>query len=191
MAEPVRTGRRRRARPSRTLPAGLVLIVIGLAAWALYGVSSGRENTVQHPNGAAAPTLVRLTAGHQYWLAVPGGVDSVRAAGVDPTKLACFAAAPQSRPDTGLAVTGVVDTSTGDTKFVDRIGSFYAARSGRFHVTCTGLGTVFVANAADAGFEWSGFWLLLASGALLVGFALFLSGLRQAGIRRRDSQLGT
>ena len=190
MAEPARRGRRRRPRASRVLPAGLVLIVIGLVAWALYGVSSGREDTVQHPNGPP-PTTVRLNAGHRYWLAVPGGVDSVRAAGVDPTKLACFAAAPQFQLDTGLAVTGVVDTSTGDTKFVDRIGSFFAARSGRYHVTCTSLGTVYVTNAADAGFEWSGFWLLLASGALLVGFALFLSGLRQAGIRRRDSQLGT
>jgi len=189
MAEPARRGRRRRPRTSRALPAGLVLIVVGLAAWALYGVSSGREDTVQHPNGPA-PTSVQLNAGHQYWLAVPGGIDSVRAAGVDPTRLACFAAAPAGSGQ-GLAVTGVVDTSNGDTKFVDRIGSFYAARSGHFHVTCTGLGTVYVANAADAGFEWSGFWLLLASGTLLVGFALFLSGLRGAGARRRASQVGT
>jgi hypothetical protein len=167
----------RSGRP-RALPAGVVLVVLGLAAWALYGFSAGRENTVQHPNGAP-PATVRLVAGHQYWLGVPGGVGRLRAAGVDPTRLACFGAAAGRAP-AGLADTPVVDANNPDTKFVDRIGSFYAARSGRFHVTCTGVGSLYVLNAADAGFEWSGLWLVLASGAMVVGFPLLLSGLRRA-----------
>jgi hypothetical protein len=161
----------------RALPAGLALLVLGLASWALYGFSAGREHTVHHPNGAP-PASVRLAAGHQYWLAVPGGLDRLRALGVDPTKLACVAAT-QFGLDNGLAVSGVVDTSNGETKFVDRIGSFVAARSGRFQVTCAGVGAVYVVNAADAGFEWSGFWLVLASAALVVGFPMLLSGLRR------------
>ena len=188
MATETRSHRRRRS-PRTALAAGLVLVVVGLAAWALYGVSSGREHTVQHPNGNA-PKWVQLRAGHQYWLAVPGGVDHLRAGGVDPTRLACFAAAPGQAAG-GLAVSGVVDANNSDTKFVDRIGSFYAARSGRFHVTCSGAGTVYVVNAADAGFEWSGFWLIVASAALLVGFPLFLSGLRRAGAGRPGDDLGT
>ena len=166
-------------RGTRALPAGLVLVALGLVAWALYGFTASREHTVQHANGAP-PASVRLAAGHVYWLAVPGGVKRLRAAGVDPTHLAC-SATPPGRPATALSVTPVVDANNGDTKFVDRIGSFVAAGGGRFHVTCSGIGAVYVVNSADAGFEWSGFWLVAASGLLVVGLPLLLSGLRRGG----------
>ena len=164
----------------KALVAGIAVVLLGVVSWGLYAIAAGRENTPYHPN-AAPPSSVRLVGGHTYWLAVPGGVRSVRDIGLVPSKLSCStsengengaAAAP-------LAVVAVVAAGSDDTKFVDRIGSFAAPGSGRFHVECSGLGTVYVENAADAGFDWSGLWLVLASAALVVGLPLVLSGLRR------------
>src|SRR4051794_30934870 len=182
---PVRTGRPvtlagvTTPRPPlpRMLIAGVVVVLLGLVSWAIYGVQAGRENYSFDPQGAP-PKQVRLVAGHTYWLAVPGGLSRVRQAGLDPVTLACTATAP-GRTARELEVTAVVTHSTDDSKFANRIGSFVAPRTGRLRVSCAGLGTVYVENAADAGFDWSGWWLVLASAALVVGFPLVVSGLRR------------
>lgn len=171
-----------RPRPalSRTLVAGIAVVVLGVVSWVLYAVAAGRENTPYHPNGGP-PQYVRLVAGHTYWLALPGGVGRIRDAGLRPSKLSCTAnGAGEARAR--LSVAAAVGSDTDETKFVDRIGSFTPARSGRFHVECSGLGTVYVENAADAGFDWSGLWLILASGALVVGLPLVLAGLRRPAL---------
>jgi len=166
----------RAALPQR-LWAGLALVLVGLASWALYAVAAGRANTAYHPNGAP-PQYVRLVGGHTYWIAVPDGIHRLRAAGLDPSKVICTAGRAGEAPGP-LAVAAVVNSSTDDSKFVDRIGSFIVASTGRYHVECTSIGTVYVENAADGGFDWSGLWLVLASGALVVGLPLVLSGLRR------------
>ena len=165
----------------KALVAGAVVVVLGLVSWALYGLAAGRENTAYHAN-AAPPYAVRLSGGHAYWLAVPGGVGRLRQAGVDPSRLACTAT-QAGHAATTLGLTPVVQKYADDTKFLDRVASFVAARSGRFHVACNGVGGVYVANPAGGAFDWSGLWLVLASVALAVGLPLVLSGLRRLGPR--------
>jgi hypothetical protein len=159
------------------LVMGVAVVLVGLVSWLLYGVQAGRENRSYHPNGTP-PKYVRLETGHTYWLAVPGGVSRLREAGVAPTALTCTATAAGQAPGP-LTVNGVVGQDTDETKFLNRFGSFVAARSARVEIRCSGLGRVYVENAADTGFDWSGLWLVLASAALVVGFPLTISGWRR------------
>jgi drug/metabolite transporter (DMT)-like permease len=157
--------------------AGAVLVLVGLASWVLYAVAAHRENRAYSPHGAP-PAYVRVAAGHTYWLAVPGGVEKLRAAGIDPARLTCTAAA-RGEAAGALAVTSAVTASNPDSKFTDRIGSFVAARSAQLHIGCAGIASVYVENPEDGGFDWSGAWLVLASAALVVGLPLLASGLRR------------
>jgi hypothetical protein len=161
------------------LVAGAALVLLGLISWALYGVQAGSENRSFHPTGAP-PTFVRLSAGEEYWLAVPDGVQRLREVGIEPSKLTCTAASPGAEPGP-LEVDPVVHQPGEETKFLNRVASLVAQRSGRFHVECDGVGPVFVENPVGTGFDWSGFWLILASSALVVGIPLVLSGLRRTG----------
>jgi hypothetical protein len=156
---------------------GGVVVLIGLVSWVLYGIAAGNENRSYRPHGAP-PQYFRLVSEHTYWLAVPGGVPSLRAAGVDASKLSCTAAAPGQAPG-ALQVTSAIANAGDDAKFVNRIGSFVAGFSGSAHIECTGVGAVYVENPAGGEFDWSGLWLVLASAALVVGLPLTLSGLRR------------
>jgi hypothetical protein len=170
-----RAGRTRR--PPR-LAWGLLLVLAGLLCWILYAIAARSENQPYRPHGDP-PTTVRLTGGHTYWLAVPGGVETVRDRGADPAGLDCTAtsAGPGSSAE-ALDVAEAVSKDNSDTKFTDRIGSFVAARSGTFRVTCAQIGRVYV-DSDDSPFDWSGLWLVLASAALAAGLPLTFSGLRR------------
>lgn len=163
--------------PAARLVAGALLVLLGLASWALYAAtSSGRPQAYSH--GGQPRQYVRLVAGDTYRIAIPGGVQRAQALGVVVDKLRCTAA----RPGQAAAVLRMSAEST-DTTAINDIASFVSPLTGPVHVECAGLGTVFVANAADARFDWSGVWLVLASAALLVGLPLVLSGLRAATTR--------
>jgi hypothetical protein len=167
------------AAPRRLLAGGMVLVFVGLLSWVLYGYQAGRENHSYKPHGAP-PASVRVESGHTYWLAVPGGVTALRAAGLDPTAPTCTAAAPGQGPGQ-LRVTPVVSKDVSDTRFINRFASFVAAASASLRINCTGIGAVYVDNPAGAAFDWSGFWLVLASLALVVGLPLILAALRGLG----------
>jgi hypothetical protein len=151
----------------------VLLVLLGLVFWALYALESGSERH-SYAHGGAPPTYVQLQARHTYWVAIPGGVASEAAAGLQPSALHCDATAVGQAPG-ALAVTA----EQVGTKATDQIGSFVAASTASVHVTCDGIGTVFVDDAADASFDWAGAWLVLAVIALTVGLPLTLSGLRR------------
>jgi len=157
----------------RALLAGGLLVLIGLVSWVVYAVQSRGEQHSYAP-GKAPPTYVRLERGHTYWLAIPAGVPAVTAAGLDSTRLQCTAAAPGQAP----GALNVAGEQTG-TKLTTRIGSFVAGADGSVHIECKGIGDVYVDNAADAGYDWSGLALVIASLALAIGLPLTLSGLRR------------
>ncbi len=159
------------------LPVGILLVLVGFASWILYALQSRGEAHGYAP-GKAPPAYVRIEQGHTYWLSIPDGVRRVTAAGLDPTKLQCTAAGRGESPGE-LQVTGEAT----DTKLINRIASFVAGFSGSVHIRCEGIGAVYVDNAADAGYDWSGLELVVASLALAVGLPLTLSGLR--GVPRR------
>jgi hypothetical protein len=165
--------------PRRRLPitavSGTLLVLLGLVAWALYVKTSGDEPHAYSHRGSP-PGYVQVIAGHTYRIAIRGGVDEEVALGLDPASLACTAARPGEAPG-ALAIT----YQGADTKATNDIGSFVSRITGQVHVECTGFGPVFVDNAADAAYDWSGLWLVLASLGLLVGGPLVLSALRSAG----------
>lgn len=173
--------------PGRTRLGAVVisaaLVVGGLAAWALYVQASGNESTA-FARDAKPPEFVQVRAGQEYRIAVPGGVATEAGAGISPESLSCFAAQPGKAPG---QLTIIYENA--DTKATNDIASFVSAVNGRLHVTCTGLGTVFVANAEDTPYDWSGLWLVLASLALLIGTPLALSQLRGAGNRTSGGSL--
>lgn len=154
------------------LLAGAVLVLLGFLSWALYAVQSGNE--AHSYAGGAPPAYVRVTPGHTYRISIAGGLAREAQLGVQASTLQCTAAAPGQAPG-ALPVTAEQST----TKATDQIGSFVATFAGRVHVACDRVGPVFVDNAADAGYDWSGAWLVLASLALLIGLPLTLSALRR------------
>jgi hypothetical protein len=163
--------------------AGTVLVLAGLAAWALYVKQSGDEPHAYARSGKP-PAYVQVESGKTYRIAIRGGVATEARVGIAPESLSCTAARPGESP-------GALDltTESADTKATDDIASFVSAVTGRLHVQCAGLGTVFIANAEDAPFDWSGVWLVLASLGLLIGTPLVLSLLRSAGGGRSDGSL--
>jgi hypothetical protein len=163
--------------------AGSVLVLGGLASWALY-VQRSDDAPHAFARGGTPPGYVQVEAGRTYRIAVRGGVATEAQAGIDPQSLNCTAARPGEAP-------GALNLSAenADTKAIDDIASFTSAVTGRLHVECTGLGAVFVANADDAAFDWSGLWLVLASLALVAGTPLVLSLLRDADGRASDGSL--
>lgn len=153
--------------------AGVVLIVLGLALWALYwfGVGDERHSFAQ---GASAPATVAVQVGKTYSIGIHGGVDSARARKVDLANLGCEIT-PVGNGTSRLAV----EAERSDTKALDQVATFVSPVSGRVHVDCPGLPAVFVDNAVDAGTDWSGMCLLLASAALTVGLPLLVSAMRR------------
>jgi hypothetical protein len=171
----------RRSSPITAI-AGAVLILAGLGCWALYVNASGHEPHA-YARAGAPPQYVQVEIGKTYRIAIRGGVPAVAQAGVDIASLQCTAA----RPGAGPGALNLFIEDVNNTKATDDIASFVAATTERLHVECSGLGPVFVDNAEDAAFDWSGVWLVLASLGLLIGIPLTLSALRSAGRRPDDS----
>jgi hypothetical protein len=174
-----------RRRAPRTLAAALVLVAAGLGFWALYAKQSRAERH-SYANGGAPAAYVQVLAGNNYGLAIPGGVDREAQLGVSPSALQCTAAAPGQAPG-ALSVTA----EKSDTKATDRIATFDSTITGRVHIECARLGAVYVDNAADAQYDWSGVWLVLASLALLIGLPLLLSALRGLGRTGESPSIGS
>jgi hypothetical protein len=158
-------------------------VVVGLASWALFALQSGREKH-SYAHGGPPPAFARLVAGHEYAVSVPGGTSALRAGGVDPSTLQCSAT-----PAGGTAV-AVAISAESSQKALNQIATFNAPGSGDYRITCTGVGAVYVDDAADAGFDWSGLWLVLASAALVVGLPVTLAGLRRPTQDDADQSVG-
>jgi hypothetical protein len=156
----------------RGLASGALLVLAGLVCWVLYVVQSGHE-AKSYAHGGPPPNYVQLKAGHTYGISIPDGVNAEAREGLDPSALHCTASVTGEAPG-ALAV--VAEHS--DSKAIDQIGSFVAALNASEHIDCTGIGSVYVDGAEDAGTDWSGTWLVLAMLALAIGIPLALSGLR-------------
>lgn len=158
---------------ARTTFVAVVLVVLGLALWAVYRLTGSGE---QHSfaRGALAPTYVSVTQGDTYSIGIVGGVRELRRRALDPATTAC-AIAPRGGQSAQLAI--VPDRK--DTKAVNQIATFVAPVTGRVRVSCTGLPAVFVDDADDRVGDASGLWLVLASIALAVGLPLGLSVIRR------------
>ena len=165
------------------LIAGPLIVIVGLFFWALY-VSGANSEHHSYAHGGNPPTYVQVESGTTYGIAIHGGVKREAELGLPAASLQCTVARRGEAPGP-LEITA----ESGDTKATDRIGSFVSAISGSVRVQCSGIGPVYIDNAKDASFDWSGLWLILASLLLAIGLPLTLTGLRQAG-RRVDPAAG-
>lgn len=161
---------------------GVALVVLGAGLWLASRLIAGTQPHV-YADGPP-PKTVQLIAGHRYTLAIRGGVPAAEKIGVAPSILVCSASSPQIgvRPLT-------VSAEPSGTKAVNQIGTFTAPVTGRVHISCVGLGAVFVDDSVDAPADHAGLALLLATIALTLGIPLSLSALRSSGLgrpRRRD-----
>lgn len=159
-----------------------MLAIIGFGAWVLHVLQAGNEQHSYAP-GAPPPEYVRIEAGHTYSIAIPGGVAAEKRQGLVPMQLACRA--------TALGQTaGALEVTAEDaqTKATNQIGRFTAALTATVHIDCTGLGAVYVDDAADAGTDWSLALVVLAAVALAVGLPLTLAGLRELSDRPLSGQ---
>lgn len=166
---------RRGVRPA----VAAAVLLAGIVCAALARLVAGTEQHSYSP-GAVAPASVRVTEGHLYRLAVPGGVTALTRRGVDVTTPRCsyLAGGGVARPLT-------VQAAGADTKATDEVGTFVAPVGGNLHVDCLGWGPLFVDDADDAAPDVSG-WLLVATTVLLtVGAGLALSAARSASLGRR------
>lgn len=155
------------------LVLGVVLVVLGAACWVLHGVQAGYERHSYAP-GRPPPTYVQVRTGHTYRISLPGGVATEAERGVSGKALRCTLAAPGSGPG-ALTITPLQAAS----RATDQIASFAAPASGRVHVACSGLGPLYIDDAADSTFDWSGLLLVLAAIMLAIGVPLTLAALRR------------
>jgi hypothetical protein len=149
---------------SRVATAGLVLVVAGLAFWALFRYQSGRQHDSFARGGP--PATVHLTTGHTYWISIAGGVRRELRLGRDPAALQCTESAAGAAPRVL-----VIAPQARDTKALNQIGSFTAPVTADVRLQCDGLSAVYV-DDSDGAFDHAGLWLLLASVALAVGAPL-------------------
>ena len=167
-----------------TIAVGLLLI--GLLSLGMWRVVSGSEHLV-FAEGAKVPASSKVTAGHTYSLAVPGGVSAMVAHGVPEVT-------GQSGTTLGLVCTWSVDGSANqaltlsveslDTKATNNVASFVAPVTGDFSVSCTGWGPVFIPDANGGSSDPSGLFLVLSMITLTLGASLGLSSLYQASLAK-------
>lgn len=162
----------------RSLAAGIVLVLVGLGAWALYLSTSGGSARHSYDRGGHPPAYVKLLTGHSYEIAIHGGVNREVRLGLDPTALGCTVAR------TGAAARSLqLSAENTQTKALNTIATFVSPVSGvQVQVQCNGIGAVYVDDAEGSSFDWSGLWLVVTSIALVVGLPLALSGLRGAAV---------
>lgn len=166
---------------SRATLAGPVLVLVGVVCWVLFVVQS-RSQHLSFSSAASPPQSVRVVAGHTYSIAIHGGVRRLAELGIESSALHCTIA-QTGQPPRALQLTA----ESSDSKANNQIATFVSAVSGDVQIRCTNIGAVYVDNAADASFDWSGLWLVLASLSLVIGLPLTLSLLRGTTRRAPES----
>ena len=173
-------------RPSRRGTIAVGLVLIGFVCLGLWRVVGGSEHEAYAP-GATPPESSKVTAGRSYSLAVPGGVQALRAHGIPEVS-------GQNGSTLGLTCEWSVDGSAHqsltvnveslDTKAITKVASFVAPVTGDLSVTCDGWGRMFIPDANGGAGDPSGFFLLLSIITLTLGASLGLSALYAASLTR-------
>jgi len=150
-----------------------------IAALLLGGLSRILSGTEHHAfaGGAVAPNSAHVTLGKTYTLSTPDGVKGIRARGVDVNTAQCEWSVG------GSANQALVVSAAGEsTKATNVVATFVAPYTGDVQVSCLGWGPMFIDNADDAGDDYAGWLLLLATITLTTGVAVGLAALRSAGL---------
>jgi hypothetical protein len=160
----------------------MMLIAATILLAGLYRVSDGTERH-SYNAGAVPPSSVELTSGRTYEISVPGGRDALAKRGVSPSVAQCSLSQASSANQV-LKVTPL----SADVRPTHAIASFVAPVSGRVHIDCAGWGAVYVDDADDAGWDYAGLFLLLATICLTAGVALGMSAMYERGRLQRSAR---
>ena len=151
---------------------GVLLLVLGAVSWGASRLATGIEDHAWSTT-ALGPDHVRLTRGHSYLLAYPGGVKALVAQGISPSSLECF-----WQPPGGVRRQLVVQSLPLNTVQRNTVATFVAPMTGLGGISCDGLGQMFVDDSDDARADLAGWLIALATLELVLGVALCLSALR-------------
>ncbi len=158
--------------PRRAVLAA-VLLLLGILSWGVSRVESGNEHHAY--TRGSAPASVNVTAGSSYQLSVRGGLDALTSAGLSAQSAPC-----DWRQSGGASSPLQLKAEDAGSKATNVVASFVAPVSGPITISCDGWPGIYIDNADDAGFDRSGFLLLLAMVLLTLGVGLGLSELRRA-----------
>lgn len=150
----------------------IVLIVVGVLFAMLYRYENGRENH-SYNDGGPAPTYVHLTAGKQYEISTPGGMDALVKGGGSASALNC-----NYTPQDGTATSQLSTTSLGTgTRTVHAVATFVGPVTGLVRVECRALQSTYIDDADNVGGDPAGLFLLLCAITLSIGAMFGLSAL--------------
>jgi len=170
-----------RTRRTQYAVTATLLLVLGVLLLGLYRVSSGTENHA-YSSSPDAPTSFKLTAGEEYHLSVPGGVEALKKRAADVTTAQC------EWSINGSATQALVVSAEGeDTKATNVVGSFVSPFTGALHIDCVGWGPVFVDDADNTKPDYALGFLIAATIVLTLGVALAMSAGWQAMQARAES----
>jgi hypothetical protein len=150
----------------------VALIILGILFAVLYRYENSRENH-SYNDGGAAPIYVHLTAGKQYEISTPGGMDALVKVGSSASALNCNYT-PQDGPATAVLTTTSLGTGTRTTHAV---ATFSSPVTGLVRVECRALQSTYIDDADNVGGDPAGLYLLLCTITLSVGAMLGLSAL--------------
>jgi hypothetical protein len=148
------------------------LIILGILFAVLYRYENSRENH-SYNDGGAAPIYVHLTAGKQYEISTPGGMDALAKVGSSASALNCNYT-PQDGPATAVLTTTSLGTGTRTTHAV---ATFTSPVTGLVRVECRALQSTYVDDADNVGGDPAGLYLLLCTITLSIGAMFGLSAL--------------
>jgi hypothetical protein len=156
----------------------LALLLIALAA--VFAVLYRHENSGEDHSynaGNPPPASVEITAGKQYEISTPGGMDTLLAGGGDPTKLNCNYTPLTGNSTLQLATTGLAT----DTRTTHSVGTFIGPVTGMVRIECRALTTTYIDDADNVSADPAGLFLLLCTLALTAGAGLLMSSLYRRG----------
>ena len=159
-----------RGRPAGSrLTAGMALVLFALLVFAGGRVAAPGRDHAYDP-GATPPSTYRLTAGRDYQLSTATELTILRRT-VNLAELACVSATGSAEP-VPVSVVGTADDDRAQHVFA----TVQVARSGPQHVTCNGVSEVFIDNADDASFDYTGLTVLLATVIGVLGVVVAVGG---------------
>ena len=162
---------------------GIIAVVLLFGAVLFGGLYRVADSVEKHSynTGATPPDKVRLTAGHRYEISVPGGRKELAKRGISTSTAQC------SLTQSGtLESILTVELISADVRPTNALASFTSPVSARVHIDCGPWGAVYVDDADDSGWDYSGLFLVLAAAFLTASVALGLSALYARTARDDD-----
>ena len=149
----------------------MVLLLAAVLCGGLYRIADGAEKH-SYNSGARPPATAKVTTGHQYEISVPGGRKALEKRGISTDVAQCSLSEGGASP-TALTIRPL----SADVRPTNAVATFVSPLSGRVHLDCGPWGAVYVDDADDSAWDFSGLFLVLAALFLTAGVALGLSAL--------------